>query len=279
MSLSTYTDLQAALSNWLNHNIFAARYPDFIQMFEAVANRRLRVRQMEAQALLKPSNPATITITGAANNGSGLIRLTVTSTSTMTTGTEFSVVNVGGTTEANGAWLVTVIDGTHVDLQGSVFTNAYVSGGTIRGQAGFATLPTDYLSWRRLTWTGQTRTELGFVHPTYLQAAYPSRPTDTPKIFTIEGTILKIMPLDATPLEFDYYQLIPGLAANSTNWLMTVHPDLYLFGSLVESENFGVNDERMALWKARRDELFDEIIKLDAKTLGPSNVRVFGATP
>jgi hypothetical protein len=60
---------------------------------------------------------------------------------------------------------------------------------------------------------------------------------------------------------------------------MTSHPDLYLFGSMCEAEAFGVNDERMPMWKARRDEIFEEIIMRDRQTRGPSYVRVFGATP
>lgn len=72
------------------------------------------------------------TITGAANNGSGLIRLTVGSTTGLTTGQTVRVALVTGTTEANGFWTVTVVDGTKIDLQGSTFTNAYSSGGEIR---------------------------------------------------------------------------------------------------------------------------------------------------
>jgi hypothetical protein len=189
------------------------------------------------------------------------------------------VTGINGTTEANGSWIITVADATDITLQGSTFQNAYISGGTISAQSGYATLPADYLAWRRLTWTGQTRIELGFVHPSYLQAAYPSKPADVPRIFTIEGSTLKIMPLNSMPLEFDYYQQIPSLAANSTNWLMTAHPDLYLFGSIAEAEAFGVNDERMVIWKARRDEIFEEIIRLNNQTRGPSYMRVFGPTP
>lgn len=79
------------------------------------------------------ANPA-LTITGAASNGGpNLIRLTVGNTATFTTGQKKTVSDVTGTTEANGLWTITVIDTTHIDLQGSVFTNSYVSGGTIGG--------------------------------------------------------------------------------------------------------------------------------------------------
>jgi hypothetical protein len=100
-----------------------------------------------------------------------------------------------------------------------------------------------------------------------------------PRIFTIEGATLKVRPLDSTALEFDYFQKIPALATTDPNWLLTAHPDIYLFGSMVEAEMFGVNDERMPAWKARRDEIFDEIVRLNNQTRAPSAMRVFGATP
>jgi hypothetical protein len=85
-----------------------------------------------------PGDTATIAvvgsaISGAANNGSGLVRLTVASTASWSTGQYAYVAGVTGTTEANGLWVVTVVDGTHLDLQGSAFANAYVSGGQANG--------------------------------------------------------------------------------------------------------------------------------------------------
>lgn len=72
------------------------------------------------------------TITGAANNGSGEIRLTVSGASTnWNDGWAVAVSGVVGTTEANSGWPIVVADATHIDLKGSTFTNAYVSGGTI----------------------------------------------------------------------------------------------------------------------------------------------------
>ena len=86
--------------------------------------------------------------------------------------------------------------------------------------------------------------------------------------------------MDDTALEFDYFPKMPALSeCATTNWLLTAHPDLYLFGSLVEAEMFGVNDERAPLWKGRRDEIFDEIEKLSNKTRGAGAVRVMGVTP
>lgn len=70
-------------------------------------------------------------ISNAADNGSGLIRLTVNTTSGMITGQQVTIGDVVGTTEANGNWTITVISLTEIDLQNSTFANAYASGGYV----------------------------------------------------------------------------------------------------------------------------------------------------
>jgi hypothetical protein len=70
-------------------------------------------------------------ISNAVNNGSGLIRLTINTTSGMITGQRVTIGDVVGTTEANGNWTITVISLTEIDLQSSAFTNAYSSGGYV----------------------------------------------------------------------------------------------------------------------------------------------------
>lgn len=74
-------------------------------------------------------------ITGVANNGSNLARITVNSATSMTTGQLVNVNLVVGTggLNVNATWPITVIDTTHFDLQGSTFVGSYSSGGTVSG--------------------------------------------------------------------------------------------------------------------------------------------------
>ena len=83
-----------------------------------------------AGVTLKSDN-TTSTISNAADNGSGLIRITVTG-HLFATGDKTGIESVGGTTEANGDWTVTKIDANNFDLQGSTFANTYTSGGIAR---------------------------------------------------------------------------------------------------------------------------------------------------
>lgn len=80
-------------------------------------------------------------VTGAANNGSGLIRLTVTAHG-FYTGNTVTVASVGGVPNATGTWIITVIDANTIDLQASTFAGTYTSGGTATA---IVEIPTSYL--------------------------------------------------------------------------------------------------------------------------------------
>jgi hypothetical protein len=151
---------------------------------------------------------------------------------------------------------------------------------TLTPSSGSATLPTDYLSTRRATWTGSNRVELQYVNPSYLQALFPDTPSGTPVMFTIEGTTFKLRPTSTTGIEFDYYAKIAALSDSATtNWLLTAHPDLYLFGSLVEACMFGDEDTRAASWLARRNSIAEEIQKLSNVSKGAGAIHVMSGTP
>lgn len=70
------------------------------------------------------------TVAGTADDG-GLVEITTSGSHGLTTGDTVYVDGVGGTTEANGAWVVTVTSATTFDLDGSVYANSYTSGGTV----------------------------------------------------------------------------------------------------------------------------------------------------
>lgn len=150
---------------------------------------------------------------------------------------------------------------------------------TLTPSSGSVSLPSDYLQWRRVTWTGSTRVDLEYMHPSILQAYYPTSPSATPQNFTIEGNTLKVRPIDATGLEFDYWQKIPTLVTGSTNWLMTNWPDCYLAGVLTEAYKFTKDPDNMALWMASRDQLIEDVNKSDNKTGAPGAIHVMGYCP
>ena len=73
----------------------------------------------------------TTPVLGASAGTNGAVRLQVMSTAQMQTNDTVNVVGVSGTTEANGTFLAAIVDAAHLDLQGTTFARAYVSGGAV----------------------------------------------------------------------------------------------------------------------------------------------------
>ncbi|HMH81501.1 MAG TPA: hypothetical protein VK531_01415 [Gemmatimonadales bacterium] len=66
----------------------------------------------------------------------------------------------------------------------------------------------------------------------------------------IDGSIL---------LDFEYIRDLDPLTPGTTNGLFLRHPDLYLFGTLVESAPYLQHDERLPLWESRFNQAMTEI--------------------
>jgi|GEM_PF-1679568 len=108
------------------------------QVIDLGATGLLRIRRTSSAAFqdneVISSATTAKTISGAANNGAGLIRIKATAHG-YTTGQLVTIKSVAGTVEANNtdtnpAWAITVVDADYFDLNESTFTNGYVSGGS-----------------------------------------------------------------------------------------------------------------------------------------------------
>jgi hypothetical protein len=205
MAITTRATLESAIDNWLARtDIASERKLEFIALFEAVANRRLRVRQMEASDDLTTSS-------------------------------------------------------------------------------GSVALPSDFNAVRSLTWSGSSDRVLDYYTPRLFRAMYPASEgvgqEGVPTIFTIEGETLVTKPTNDETDAFTlrYWSRLDALDADdATNWLLTDYPDCYLAGVLHEANSFLMNVQGAILWKSKRDEIFEEIIRDSNKSMGPMAIRPIG---
>lgn len=123
---------------------------------------------------------------------------------------------------------------------------------------GTASIPSDYLVWRHVEWLGRTPTViLEYVERQDLNSNWIALDSGDPKIFTIQGSGILIRPIvpssgtDTTNYFLFYYQTIPDLIANSTNWLCTANPSVYLWGGLYYLAVIADEEERAAVWLQR----------------------------
>jgi hypothetical protein len=151
----------------------------------------------------------------------------------------------------------------------------------------FIALPADFQSMRRIRVSSAScKPQLEFMSGIQLDEYRTMRgdATGFPQYFTIFGDEIELAP---TPdqnytIEMVYRQNIPALADNSTNWLLALAPDLYLYGALLESAPYIKEDARIQTWGAGFTTALSDLNNLGLTSTfnaGPMTVRITGTTP
>lgn len=93
-------------------------------------------------------------------------------------------------------------------------------------------LPSDFLSLREVYVNATNDTVLIPMAPAQLRGQYAMDTTGEVEAYTVSGSniVLAPPPSAATTITIAYYQTIPALTVSApTNWLLTAHPDLYVW--------------------------------------------------
>ena len=85
-----------------------------------------------------------------------------------------------------------------------------------------------------------------------------------PQYYSHVGDLIEVFPSPSANFQGEllYYQSIPSLGSTpetSTNWLLAMSPDAYLYGSLLQASPYLQNDERMAVWGATYEGIINAI--------------------
>jgi hypothetical protein len=148
----------------------------------------------------------------------------------------------------------------------------------------FISLPADFQSMRRVRLSSVTgKPSLEFKSGLQMDE-YPFFTADIaaqPRYFTVFGGEIELAP---TPdqnytVEMVYRGNVPPLGSNTSNWLLTLAPDLYLYGALLESAPYIKEDARIQTWGLGFTTALNDLNNLGhASTFnaGPMTVRVSG---
>jgi len=183
MAITTYSELQSTIGDWLNRDDLSSVIPTFISLAETELNRQIRAPEM-------------------------VTRSSVT------------------------------IDEEYEDR------------------------PADWLETIRYQVTTNPITVMDFVTPeeAIIQKTKFSA-SGVPIFFSTVGTQFQHVPAPDSSYtgELLYYAKIPALSdSNTTNWLLTANPDIYLYASLVQSAPYLKEDERVSVWAAIYDRLSED---------------------
>ena len=116
-------------------------------------------------------------------------------------------------------------------------------------------LPTGFLQIRDFFITqGGTKHSLTYITPTQMDQIKGSSTTAMPEVYTILGDNFRFAPIPSSSftgtLNF-YKEFDPLSDSNTSNFILTSHPAIYLYGSLYHAANFlgGVEPRLIQQWQ------------------------------
>lgn len=139
---------------------------------------------------------------------------------------------------------------------------------TTVGDCGEAALPDDWLETKDI-WLedGAKDAQLVVVPFEALLRIRKLEGPGTPRAYAIQGRTILLAPLSggSTEIKLAYFQKIPPLASNATNWLLALAPDLYLYAACLQAAPYLRDAEQLAVWKAGQDAVIDELVAADKR--------------
>lgn len=211
MAISTYSELQTAVADWLNRTDLTTAVKNFIALAEARMNRDIRARRMlTTEQILIPT---------AGFDLDGL------------TGTYLEAK----TLYINQGHCEFITQERALDYQYLYNNSVMKPWFTIKG---------DLLILAPSSFPVYQAPAMSETSPLLLETDYPVALSDSES--EIEGVLT-------------YYAKIPALSDSAaTNWLLSDSPDLYLYGTLVQTAPYLRDDERVPVWNTIYQQLIND---------------------
>jgi hypothetical protein len=133
---------------------------------------------------------------------------------------------------------------------------------TLTGGDAYVSLPTDLRSIRLVKLNTSPKEVLEYYTPAKLDELYASNAQGKPRAYTIIGGEIKFAPEpdSAYTAEIVYMEGIPDLSdSNTTNEILTRHPDAYLYGALASASVYLMDDQKTTVYEQLFTRAIDEV--------------------
>ena len=133
---------------------------------------------------------------------------------------------------------------------------------TLTSGDAFVSLPTDLRSIRLVKLNTSPKEVLEYYTPAKLDELYASNAQGKPRAYTIIGGEIKFAPEpdSAYTAEIVYMEGVPDLSdSNTTNEILTRHPDAYLYGALAAASVYLMDDQKTTVYEQLFTRAIDEV--------------------
>ena len=162
------------------------------------------------------------------------------------------------------AQIQTFIQFCEADLNTRLRSREMIVNATATSDGQFVALPPDWLEAINMMIVGG-QSPLRYITPDEADTIIKAQTYTSTRFYSMTTGVIELVPpaVDDITIDMVYYGKIPALSdANTTNWLLTKAPDVYLYGALTHAAPFLMDDQRMAVFSqiylARVQSLQDE---------------------
>jgi hypothetical protein len=130
----------------------------------------------------------------------------------------------------------------------------------------YISLPSDFLEMRNFQLNTSPKQTLRLVTPEYIDTFWAGSTTGQPRVYTFVGGEIQLAPSPdgSYTAEMDYYAKL-DIASDTTNWVLTNAPSVYVYGSLLHSAPFLKDDKRIGVWKAMFEQAMKDVEDADKR--------------
>lgn len=162
------------------------------------------------------------------------------------------------------AQIQTFIQFAEADLNTRLRSREMIVNATATSDGQFVALPPDWLEAINMMIVGG-QSPLRYITPDEADTINKAQTYTSTRFYSMTTGVIELVPpaVDDITIDMVYYGKIPALStANTTNWLLTKAPDVYLYGALTHAAPFLMDDQRMGVFSqiylARVQSLQDE---------------------
>jgi hypothetical protein len=141
------------------------------------------------------------------------------------------------------------------DFNAKLRIGKMISQTTITIDSETESIPTGFLQVRDFyILQGSTKYSLQYITPSQMDQIKGSSTTGLPSTYTILGDTFRFAPMPSSSYTgyLNYYKTFDSLSdTNTSNYILTNHPAIYLYGALYHSSNFlgGIDPQRLQGWQ------------------------------
>ena len=144
---------------------------------------------------------------------------------------------------------------TEADFNSKLRVRKMIAQSTITIDSETESIPTGFLQVRDFyILSGSTKYPLRYMTPSQMDQVKGTSVTGIPQAYTILGDTFRFTPKPDSSYTgyLNYYKKFDALSStNATNFILTDHPAIYLYGSLFHAANFlgGYNPQQVQTWQ------------------------------